>query len=314
MMGIAALMVIIVHLWGSSSIPLWLGNIQRFAQNGVDIFLFLSGLGCYYSISKRTVGDFYKHRLARILPSHLIVLTGYMLIECIGWKFSVIESYQYNSIFSFFLRGNTLGWFISSILVLYLITPLLYKLINKSKVAYWMIFTGLLVILSQLGFYTLGDTFYSIYELFLNRIPVYMVGIACGQYIQQNEEKNFKVSSLGFIGLTFGLLGLFFANSFFNTINTMSICHYIAILLAPVYCIWMAAFFNKFNCEFIQEIGKMSLETYLLNEKLAIILYIYLPKSDDYIINLLSFVLTLILGYYLRRVTDGATNKLQYLR
>lgn len=57
--------------------------IHRIGFYGVDIFLFLSGLGVYFSLMKRpNVLRFYKARLVRILPAYVIVVcVSYCLLR-----------------------------------------------------------------------------------------------------------------------------------------------------------------------------------------------------------------------------------------
>lgn len=313
-MGIAAILVMIVHLWGATEWPMWLQHIQQFGQNGVDIFLFLSGLGCFYSISSRSTGEFYQRRFLRIIPSHLIVLIAYGLIKVLSWKYSVWDYYYENSLLAFITHGYTLGWFVSAILILYAITPLLYKLYTKRNVWYWILFAVILLIDSQMCFMNLGDMVYNIRELFFNRIPVYMLGFAVGDYIKKNPEHEVQLVSFKWIASTVALLALFFINSWFAPQSiVMDLCHYIAILLAPVCVLWLTYLFNHIPHQFITDIGNMSLETYLINEKLAILLWVYLPRSDNYIINLFAFVLTLIGADLIRRASNGITRKVQNL-
>lgn len=52
LMGIAAIMIIICHAVSYGVVlPSILKKITLYGNLGVDIFLFLSGLGCYYSLS-----------------------------------------------------------------------------------------------------------------------------------------------------------------------------------------------------------------------------------------------------------------------
>lgn len=73
LMGFAILWVMYFH------IPLKFATeigwfTHRIGFYGVDIFLFLSGLGVYFSLMKRpNVLRFYKARLVRILPAYVIV-------------------------------------------------------------------------------------------------------------------------------------------------------------------------------------------------------------------------------------------------
>ena len=304
-MGVATLLVIVVHLWGADDAPQWIQNIQQFAQNGVDIFLFISGLGCYYSYTNNGTIKFYKHRAIRILPPYIIVLTAYILVQVLSWKYTFWESYSTNSIAAFFIQGIVSGWFVSAIVVLYLITPLLCELLNKKPTAYWLVFAGVLIFLSQVSYYYISDTFYNIKELFLNRIPIYMVGIFFGKYIKDNEEKELMVTKTGFIILSISIFILFFINSFFNKTFRMDFCHYISILLSPICVIWMTFLFNKYPCPALQEIGNISFESYLLNEKIGLLIYVYIATADNYSINLIAFTLTIIFGYILRKVCSS---------
>lgn len=53
LMGIATLMIIVCHAPASGvKMPIYLTKIFGLGNYGVDIFLFLSGIGCYYSLSK----------------------------------------------------------------------------------------------------------------------------------------------------------------------------------------------------------------------------------------------------------------------
>lgn len=62
-MGLAAIMIIVCHIRGidNSSIPL-LEKILWFGNYGVELFLFVSGIGMYYSLTKTNTNDSHSHR------------------------------------------------------------------------------------------------------------------------------------------------------------------------------------------------------------------------------------------------------------
>lgn len=73
LMGIATLMIIICHASASHvHMPHWLSKLMDLGNYGVDIFLFLSGLGLFYSLSKKPITsirggiNYYKRRGFRI--------------------------------------------------------------------------------------------------------------------------------------------------------------------------------------------------------------------------------------------------------
>ena len=74
-MGLAALMIIVCHAPASGVImPNILARIMELGNFGVDIFLFLSGLGCYYSLNKMGGGLCYlKRRFSRLMIPYLLI-------------------------------------------------------------------------------------------------------------------------------------------------------------------------------------------------------------------------------------------------
>ena len=103
MMGIAALMVVFCHAPAFGvSMPGVVAKIVASGGLGVDVFLFLSGVGCYYSLSKlafRSVGSWYKRRLVRILIPYALMQIPFWIYEwCVG-KFNLLDSlYTFSTI------------------------------------------------------------------------------------------------------------------------------------------------------------------------------------------------------------------------
>ena len=87
LMGIATLMIIICHANAYHVLlPRFLASLFVWGNFGVDIFLFLSGIGLYYSLSKRNTHkkddyiSFYKKRGVRIYIPYIIIYVPYCLI------------------------------------------------------------------------------------------------------------------------------------------------------------------------------------------------------------------------------------------
>lgn len=119
-MGICMGIIMLYHAKGAKFIP-----CSCLMALGVDIFLFLSGFGLYFALEKiRQTGGglyhFYKRRFQRIMPAAII--SGILL----KWSF------QFNSIYDI-LNFTGLGlWYIRSLLILYLLSPFIYKLISRA--------------------------------------------------------------------------------------------------------------------------------------------------------------------------------------
>ena len=76
--GIATLMILFFHSTIEIPSSNWflkiIGFIKQFGNTGVDIFLFLSAVGLYFSLKKDSnVKKFYIKRIVRILPALLLV-------------------------------------------------------------------------------------------------------------------------------------------------------------------------------------------------------------------------------------------------
>lgn len=120
-MGVAMIAVMLFHqrFIGGHFFDLF----HRAGHYGVDIFFFLSGFGIWFSLDNNKQGgalSFYARRLWRIGPYCLVAgwVTLAMAVakqEKIGLEFCLLS-----------LTGTQL-WYIRSILIFYLLAPLLYK-------------------------------------------------------------------------------------------------------------------------------------------------------------------------------------------
>lgn len=82
-MGFSAIMIILCHIRGIdySNFP-FLEKLVWFGNYGVELFLFVSGIGMYFSLTKTNtnLGQWYKRRYIRItVPFILIAISIYPL-------------------------------------------------------------------------------------------------------------------------------------------------------------------------------------------------------------------------------------------
>lgn len=179
-MGFAAIWVFLFHEWQEllPNHPL-IGAAEKMIVHsgfcGVDIFLFLSGIGLCYSMAKNTAADFYRHRLKRIVIPYLAVAVARGITD--GWTVLTFiknvsgYSFLFENIYSFI-------WFVPAVLILYLLFPPYYKLMKKSR--HTCLFTlGVLVIWLLSTLLLEGVMRYDLYG-FTNRIPVFLLGVMLG--------------------------------------------------------------------------------------------------------------------------------------
>ena len=82
-MAVAIIGIVLFHMNPISDNRIITG-IQEIGYGGVDVFLFASGIGCYYSYSRiQNPYDFLVKRMKKILPMYFFALGFYFFIEVI---------------------------------------------------------------------------------------------------------------------------------------------------------------------------------------------------------------------------------------
>lgn len=185
LMSLSALMIIIFHLW----INVTNYNIENFIRYifyiGVDIFFFISAVSL--SNKKIEYKSFIKNRFINIYLKFIIFL----------FIASIYKSFKIEKIIKSFLciellykGGGAFLWFIPSIMVLYIIIPLIKKLDDKYK-----IITPILIFLSWCIF-TIIMSIYNINNnafIFTNRLPIFFLGYYISKYNLISKLKSNKI-------------------------------------------------------------------------------------------------------------------------
>ena len=118
---------------------------------GVEFFIFLSGVGLYFSMTKDSrVRYFFQKRLKRILPTYLTVAVPYWIAVDIvckqrGWTVFAADI----SFVTFFAHGTRTFWYVLFIGLAYLTYPAVYKVLHTKHTEYFqlvvLIMTALLI-------------------------------------------------------------------------------------------------------------------------------------------------------------------------
>jgi len=320
LLGIAAFLVVFFHTYNLNyleliNVPI-LSNLMNFIQRigncGVDIFLFLSGIGLYISMSKNSVLKFYKNRFIKIIPKYLIVLIVYsfFVVEMDGVR--IIET-----LFGlpFFLEGVRDGWYIAFIMLMYLIFPLIYKIIRKYDI--YALFVGLLmVVILNLTLSMVFPVDYFKWEVAFSRIPIFLIGTFIGKKIYDGSKISIKTIRTCFV-IQLVVLLLLYINV--NLINFTIFARYLYCPLAISFVInisWLYSLLkNKDNLWLkpIKFMGRHSLEMYLINEKCSYIIRNIFLLTSYVEIYLLSFMLTLVFSFILSKMVDFVISRFSIL-
>ncbi len=164
--------------------------IRSTGNVGVDMFLFLSGIGLYFSFTKDShVLSFWKKRLMRVLPSAFLIATFYFSLRYVNGRFSSGPLYYVlrETFLYFFVKGERVFWFISLILLMYLVFPIFYKIIDKWK-AWGMIGLVAVIVVGTFAVRAIAPGVYSNVEIALCRIPVFVIGIWAGRFVMEKKE------------------------------------------------------------------------------------------------------------------------------
>ena len=182
-MGAAILWIILFHLHlpGDS---FFVTKICNLGYAGSDIFYFASGLGIWFSLQHTPdVKTFYKKRAHRILPMYWC-----FIVVWLGFRFWICEMTIPMAV------GNLLGiqvlfgldgafnWYITYLLLFYLLAPLIRLLYLKLKQdRLCMLFLAVLFLVLFLTCHVSQLT------IGLSRLPVFSLGMLFGK---MTEEKN----------------------------------------------------------------------------------------------------------------------------
>lgn len=312
-MGIAIIWVIMFH---SSFIIN--NSILRFIKyigyGGVDIFIFASGLGCYYSLNKDSdINKFLKRRFKKLIPTFWCFLIFYFIfkIKLGNMPINAIVGNIF-CIQSFTNKGNSFNWYICAIWLLYILAPYFYNHTNKIKNIFeTLIFVLFLVILSVPFFKNYN------YLIMVTRIPLFFIGMC---FARLSLEKDYKLSKKDIIILIilmligFIILKISF-NKYLSYLSKYGLFWYPYILITPGLCITISLLCNLIDTKKIGNlivklfnyIGNNTFElylTHLLVFNIVKLMYSYtIIKSNSNILWLISIMISIVCAILLKYYT-----------
>lgn len=188
LMGFAMIYVMLFHVGGSNHSNLWY-CISRCGNIGVDIFLFLSGIGLWFAWAKAPrLGHFYYRRLIRIYPAWLIISGYYYIPLYLDGKIDLMDTILEMAInWGFWHHLELKFWFVPAILLLYILAPLYMKLIAKHPIWRWMPVLAMALELLTLYWSPLRQSIGHL-EILYSRIPIFLLGINMGEAVKQGRK------------------------------------------------------------------------------------------------------------------------------
>lgn len=321
--GISILMIIFFHFSADftgavqhgtvdpSQHPVWSTLVLYYCRYigsiGVEIFVFLSGMGLYYSFSKNhDIKRFYQKRYARILIPYVPVALIFWAIKDLYCHHTGLETFFKDlSFYSLVSRGVHTIWFIGLMVGLYLIFPIIYRFLENR----WMprilsllvLLIGLWVLIFWFGQYV--PELYHNTQIAITRIPVFVLGCYMGKPIQQ--KKAFPWIAVIFLCILTTWLDVYvihnsggsFAVRFSDMWFSLSVVIVLVLLSVLIQKIrWMD--------RVMVWVGAYSLELYMVHVTLRNLMKEFGFHAYNIAQYLVMVVIAVILSYGLKRLTD----------
>lgn len=313
LMGLAAIMIVLCHIASYvDTMPNLCMRIISYGGMGVDIFLFLSGLGCYYSLSQGVrLKSWYKKRFVKIFVPYFFMQIPFWLYRLFIGKFNLFHELSVFSTIGFWTQHKG-AWYVALLLPLYLLAPALYSLLKEKErrlvsaillILFLLIICHLKISYGSGAFYTILNNM----QWAFIRIISFIVGMSIAPYVKDNVKINVFV------------------------VFAISVCLYVAIhvlidknifiwwcMIWPLMIIFIL-FLQRFSIEnnifrFVSWMGAVSLESYLANIYLCEVfkktsIYFY---TTSILINhqYIEYFLIIVLGLLLSFIVHGFSIKI----
>lgn len=270
-MGVAMLWIISYHFpFQISFLPLRV--FKEIGYGGVDIFLFASGLGCYFSYSKNQDPlTFIKRRISRLAPVYLPFIIVWVSYSYFSGKISLQA--VIGNIFAvqgFTNLGENFNWYIAGLILCYILTPFFFGIIEKMKNG-----GALLGLIAFLLMITIPFENATNGIIIVTRLPIFAIGMYFAK-MSESECPVLTCKSISFLFLAsvvgFAVLGMF--RLFFGKfLWSYGLYWYPFILITPGLCVFISIICEtmikyKITRGFIwplKSIGEYSFELYLVH-------------------------------------------------
>lgn len=188
-MGFAMLSVIYFHSGFDFSFIPPLQLLKQWGDVGVDIFLVMSGIGIYHSLShKSNVPAYIRSRLRRILPAHLLVCgCWFFFLDIILYRESFLTFLMDVTSLNFWINGRLTTWYLSSLLVMQFLTPAYAGMWKRYPHMDRVIIPVVLLLCLGITYIPALNQAFEHLLVFFYRIPAYLVGLSIGRRICENR-------------------------------------------------------------------------------------------------------------------------------
>lgn len=300
LMGIAILFIMLYHSGFVIETDAF-----KWGDVGVEMFAVLSAIGVCFSLTHQTsVSHFYKRRLLRILPAYFVVAAPYALYRHFAYGASWGHVASVITGLSTF-RGDITFWFVSYILVCYLLTPLFLSV--KKTLDRPFALTGIVIVVSYVLFLLLNRRISNCY-LWCLRFPAFALGCDLYDYVMVGKnndyEKNTDIKSLvvSVIGVILSISLLYLISRYVVNVS-FRLLGYLIIVVPLI--LSLSEIFSTSRClsSVFSFLGSITLELYLLHEHIVLPLIMRI-NLNIWIIVVIAIVCAVILSFLVSAIVS----------
>jgi peptidoglycan/LPS O-acetylase OafA/YrhL len=301
-MGLAMIFIVLFHVPLSRWDPFF--GLRRMGNIGVDMFLFLSGVGLWFSwVRHPDWKRFLRRRYQRVYPAWLIVACLYYIPRFRGGSFmawvDLIGDITIN--WDFWLHDELTFWYVPAIMMLYLFAPAYMRLISKQGIYRWLPVAMMIWCVAVQWVTPIHETVGHI-EIFWSRVPIFFIGISMGEAVRRKVSLDRASIRFAILVLALGLGTCIYLEQMKHGKFPLFIERmvYIPITVAGILLLGTVL---RHTPERIKQalrfVGLISLEFYLVHVQFVLN---YLPRSWGYWLTfLVCFTATIPLAWLLNK-------------
>lgn len=296
--GVATLMIILCHSTSIVPFSSRISNLISYGTIGVYIFLFLSGIGLYYSFqNNNNVLQFYKKRFCRVMIPYIFIAGWWYGIKYLVFEKGNITYFIYELSMLSFWREHKGAWFVAAIIPIYILYPFLFRWLEKgSRYFKTSILIFFIMCIAFSVTYINKDLYNHLSQFFVGGV-IFLVGNCVAESIKMNTFNGRWLFIIGIVLFGIKSVTSLKRNIFFCDISVGMMT--ISIMFILVFLINKC---GKICKTMLVKIGAVSLESYLFNIfLLQAVKYwddIFLVNSDK-IYRIYLYTLIMVLGLLL---------------
>ncbi len=267
--GLAILWIVFFHT--RLYLPGGFDLLRALGYGGVDIFLFIMGMGLHRSLSRQPeLGGYLGRRFARILPAYLPVLLVWMAVSYPAAGLSPVQTLRsvagnLTMVGYWFDAPHVYNWYANAQFLYFLIAPVFFAVLVRAKKPLWAL-CGLLALCVGIGVALIGQP----QMMGIARLPILLLGMAFGMDWPASTRRGLtRAAYIG--GVAIGLAAVVWCYQHSPILcNDFGMYWYPFALIAPALCVGLAYAFHKAEKARplfapLRLLGESSFEIYLVN-------------------------------------------------